>query len=57
MPYIGILLHMYSGPLSGRIQLSRRQIVPAGELTADPLADLEQDVIYEFRRTQGLAGA
>ena len=51
-PYIGILLHMYSGPLSCRIQLSGRQVVPVGELTEDVLANVKEDVIYEFRRSR-----
>jgi hypothetical protein len=50
-PYMGILPHMYSGPLSCRIQLSGRQVVPIGELTEDILGDVKEDVIYEFRRS------
>ena len=49
-PYVGILLHMYSGPLSGRIQLAGRQVVPLSELTEDMLAGIQEDVIYEFPR-------
>ena len=47
--YVGLLLHMYSGPLSGRIQLAGRQVVLVEDLTEELLAGVDEDVLYEFR--------
>lgn len=48
-PYIGILLHWYDGPLTGRLQLQGREVVGLSDVTVDTLARLKEDVIYEFR--------
>ena len=49
VPYVGLLLHWYSGPLNSRIQLHGRQVVRREELTAKVLASMREDVVYEFR--------
>ncbi len=47
---IGLLLHWYSGPLSGRIELEGRETVRIGDVDAAMLASMSEDVLYEFRR-------
>ena len=49
-PYMGILLHMYSGSLSARIHLAGRQVLVLSDLTDSTLAEIKEDVIYEFKR-------
>lgn len=50
---IGILLHFYSGGLdSERIRIGGRRILPASELTARSLSELEEDVLYEFNSSR-----
>lgn len=48
-PYVCLLLHWYSGPVSGRIQLSGREVIDHQELTSERLARMREDVLYEFR--------
>lgn len=49
-PYLGILLHWYSGPLSERITVAGREVVSCSELSAEVLADAREDVLYVFQR-------
>jgi hypothetical protein len=50
--YLGVLLHWYSGPLSARIQLAGRQVVVLRDMTEGTLAEVKEDVIYEFKRAR-----
>jgi hypothetical protein len=47
--YIGLLLHF--GDLSEPIQLARRQVVALSQADAAFLSMIEEDVLYEFRRS------
>jgi hypothetical protein len=47
--YVCLLLHWYSGPITGRIRLLRREKAEIAVVTPDTLACLEEDVLYEFR--------
>jgi len=50
---IGILLHFYRGGIdSERIPIAGRRSLKAGELTAQVLLQLEEDVLYEFNGTR-----
>jgi hypothetical protein len=44
--YVGLLVHWYSGPLTGRVTLHGREVVA---LSPDTLADIKEDVLYEFK--------
>lgn len=46
--YVGLLLHWYSGPLSGRIRLSGRKPIELRERGVRCLAQIEEDILYEF---------
>jgi hypothetical protein len=48
-PYVGILLHWHSGPLSQRLLLHGRETLRLPELTSDGLAHLKEDTLYEFQ--------
>lgn len=46
-PFVGLLLHWYSGPIEGRIELQGRE---AANLSAEILGRMQEDVLYEFRK-------
>jgi len=45
---LGILLHWYSGPLSGRITIRQRKTVSLTVMDPRFLLELEDDVLYDF---------
>lgn len=47
-PYIGLLLHWYSGPLTGRIRLAAREVVDKPDSWPQALANMREDVVYLF---------
>ena len=49
VPYVGVLVHDYTGPLSEDIQLKARERIMLGSISTELLAKLERDVPYEFR--------
>lgn len=46
-PFVGLLLHWYDGPIEERIDLQGREAV---SVTAETLARMKEDVLYEFRK-------
>jgi hypothetical protein len=47
--HVGLLLHWYSGNLaSERIEIVRQERVPAAQISAEFLSQIEEDVLYEF---------
>lgn len=48
-PYVGLLLHWYSGALSTRIELAGREAVPGAAVAESVLLDAKEDVLYVFR--------
>lgn len=46
--YVSLLLHNYSGSLSGRICVRRREHVFLQEQKANFFTKIQEDVIYEF---------
>ena len=49
-PYVGLLLHYYSGSLESRIEVSGRVIARKADVTPDYLGTMQEDVLYEFRK-------
>lgn len=50
--FVGLLLHSYSGSVeSERIDLSRDDSLPVAELDGAFLLQIEEDVLYRFRRS------
>lgn len=49
-PYIGLLVHMYSGSLEADFELKARRVVRCGDRTGDMLGRMEEDVLYVFYR-------
>jgi hypothetical protein len=47
--HLGLLLHMYSGSIEGRVELEGRHGVRPGDLTGEFLGQLKEDVLYVFR--------
>jgi hypothetical protein len=47
--HLGLLLHMYSGSVEGRIDLAGRETVRSTELTGELLGHMKEDVLYVFR--------
>ena len=47
--YVCLLLHWYSGPLTGRITLKGRICVNLYEQGIDFLLKIQEDILYEFR--------
>lgn len=45
-PFVGLLLHWYSGPIEERIELQGREDVKA---SAETLGRMREDVLYEFQ--------
>ncbi len=45
---IGLLLHMYDGPISGRILIAGKKRVPLKDLNEVILLEMREDMIYEF---------
>ncbi|MGZ3450260.1 MAG: hypothetical protein ACXWUG_20435 [Polyangiales bacterium] len=50
LPTIGVLLHEYDGPLSGRVKIARTETVQRALVDDDWLAKMEPDVIYRITR-------
>lgn len=49
-PSLGLLLHMYDGPLDASFRLLSRNAVPASELSDATLLGMNEDVLYLFQR-------
>lgn len=50
-PYVGLLLHWYSGDVEREeFAIRRREAVPLTAASPDLLMRIDQDVLYEFRR-------
>ncbi len=49
-PYIGLLLHWSSGPLSQRMKILERVVVPFSQINEDTILDAREDVLYIFQR-------
>lgn len=47
--HLGLLLHMYSGSISSRIELAGREVVRSAEVTGELLGHMKEDVLYVFR--------
>ena len=47
-PYIGIIVHFYSGPLTERIPIQKREVIEFSGLNLEQLGQLQEDIIYEF---------
>ena len=47
-PRLGLLLHYYSGPLSGRIALKGRERVALGDDRLQALGCMQEDTLYVF---------
>lgn len=48
-PYLGLLIHFYSGPLDEQIDLAGRVEVPRGEIRASCLGGMKEDTLYVFQ--------
>jgi hypothetical protein len=46
-PFVGLLLHCYNGPIEEHIDLQGREVA---SVTAENLAQMQEDVLYEFRK-------
>ncbi len=46
---LGLLVHMYSGPLDSRFELAGREVVRATQVTGEFLGHMKEDVLYVFR--------
>ena len=47
-PWLGLLLHFYSGPLSGRIALKSRERIASGADRLQALGCMQEDTLYVF---------
>ncbi|WP_286392273.1 hypothetical protein [Pseudanabaena mucicola] len=45
--FVGLLLHSYNGPIEEHIDLRGRE---AASVTAETLAQMQEDILYEFRK-------
>ena len=48
-PFVGILLHFYSGSIEGPIELQGREVIKVKSMSPEVLGRLKEDVLYEFR--------
>lgn len=46
-PFICLLLHWYTGPIEGRIELQGREVV---NVSAESLGRMREDVLYQFQK-------
>lgn len=49
-PYLGLLIHFYSGPLDEQVELTGRVDVSRGEAQAEYLGGMKEDMLYVFQR-------
>ncbi|MGH8107407.1 MAG: hypothetical protein ACREO1_01640 [Arenimonas sp.] len=49
-PYVGLLLHFYSGSLESRIEMSGRVAAGKADVSPEYLGNMQEDVLYEFRK-------
>ncbi len=49
LPYVGLLLHFYDGPLSQNVPLTGRQTIGSGSQARQVLPRMSEDCLYEFR--------
>jgi hypothetical protein len=49
VPFMGLVVHWYSGSLESRVVLNGREVVKSSEFTAETLVRMKEDVLYEFR--------
>ncbi len=47
-PFIGIVVHSYSGLLTEHIAIQKREVIGFSALSLEQLSQLQEDVIYEF---------
>ena len=45
---IGLLIHMYNGPITGRIKIKGKKTIPVKKLNEDVLLRMEEDLVYDF---------